>query len=182
MLTMKNAGAVGEAALPVAELAGQMRLADGYDAVPGQTTRLVSRLRAAMGMVERKLGLILVERDVILTGRGPDGRRIGVGISPVSLLGQVDVVRLGQSRSLDGARLEADGRDVVLVLPEAVSENSQLTVTVTAGFGIWAAVPDEIRQAVLMIAEALDEGRTELMPIASRLIAGHRDVRIGGRR
>ena len=181
MLTIKDAGTVEAALLPVAELAAQMRLADEYDAVPGQAERLAGRLRAAMGMVERKLGQILVERDLILSGPGPDGRRIVVPLAPIAMLGGVEVVRPGDRRPLDGSWLEYEGRDVVLVVPETVPASARLDVVVTAGFGFWNDVPDELRQAVLLTAEALDEGREELLPLANQLMAGHRDLRIGGR-
>lgn len=179
VLMVLETEALADGALPVQQLAANMRLADGYAAVPGQEERLRLRLRAAIGAIERRLGRVLIDREVVLTGSGGSDR-IAVPVRPVNSLVLVEEIGAGPWSAVAGARLEEDATGVALVLPGAPSDASRLRVVVRAGYGAWDDVPSELGQAVLGWAEALDLG--EPVPAeVERLLGPWRLLRLGGR-
>jgi hypothetical protein len=177
VLRVLEAEALAEAALPVAALAAQMRLPDGWDTVPGQRDRLVARLRAAIVGLERKLAMVTVAREVTLTGPG-GAERVAMPIWPDVSIVSVEAVTEGVATAIAGARIEEDGPRTKLVLPRAPSEAARLRVVVRAGFGAWEDVPAPLAQAALMEAEALETGERQAAPVAA-LIGPWRAMRIG---
>lgn len=179
-MTVIDSQGIADEMLPVAQLAAQMRLPDGYEEIPGLSARLGLRLRAAIGSVERRLGKALIGREFVLSGPAQGGRRIVLPIAPVEDVVGVSVSRNGVPVSLGDAVVERDAHHPVIVLPHSVGQGEWLLITVLAGYGAWDAVPDELQQAVLLTAEALDAGEGHgLAEAAEALLAPFRSVRIG---
>lgn len=182
-MTVMDSQGIADEMLPVEDLAAQMRLADGYDDVPGLSARLRLRLRAAIGTVERRLGKALIGREFVLSGIAGGGRRVVLPIAPVDAVVSVSVTRGGVSVALGGASVTPGPVHPVAVLRQDVREGEGLRITVRAGFGPWTAVPSDLQQAVLLTAEALDAGEGHgLGETAQALLAPFRTVRIGGAR
>lgn len=181
VLMVLETEALQDSALPVAQLAAQMRLPEGYDAVPGQDVRLRLRLRAAIVALERRLGKILLAREVVMCGACDGDRRVALPIAPVTSLNTVEIVRDGRVTDVSGARIEEDAQRPWLVLPHSLPGDAKLRVAVRAGWADWVAVPEALAQAVLMSAEALDVGETPTSSaMVEGLIAPWRVRRIGG--
>ncbi|UWQ16990.1 hypothetical protein [Jannaschia sp. M317] len=181
VLMVHETEALADGVLPVAELAAQMRLPEGYAAVPGQDARLQLRLRAAITFLERRLGRILLARDVVLAGV-VNATRVTLPVAPVSAIVSVQELRPDAPVMLDGARLEVTGQGADLILPGSRIPGGPLRVTVLAGWADWDAVPGALAQAVLSTAEALDEGSGPILTQAvEALIAPWKSVRLGGR-
>lgn len=177
-LTITQRAAVTETRLPVAELAGQLRLPDGWETVPGQFARLVGRLGAALEIIEGRAGCVLMERELTLEGRAPGGRLLSLPCAPVA-----EVVSLtvdGVALDLTGAVLERDGDWTRVCLAQALVAGAQVRITVRAGPGDWGDMPIALSEAILLKAEALEtltddklEGQIEW------LVRPHRRLRIG---
>lgn len=182
-MTVIDSQGIADEMLPVEQLAAQMRLADGVDEVPGLAARLRLRLRAAIGTVERRLGKAVIGREFVLSGMAQGGRRVVLPIAPVDEVVGVSVTRDGVPIDLGTATVEPDTDCPVVVLPYPVGQGEWLRITVRAGFGPWNAVPDDLQQAVLLTAEALDAGEGHgLSEAAAALLAPFRTIRIGGTR
>ncbi|WP_299651730.1 hypothetical protein [uncultured Jannaschia sp.] len=179
-MTVVDSQGIAEESLPVSELVAQLRLADQYESVPGQEARLKLRLRSAIGAVERRLGKVLIRREFILAGEVKGGTRIVLPIAPVDSVISVSASRAGALFSLGEAMIEPDGHQPVAVMKHAINEGEWVRMTVHAGFGDWPDVPDALRQAVLLMAEALDAGDGPgLVPMAEALVAPFRNIRVG---
>ncbi|TFL18597.1 head-tail connector protein [Jannaschia formosa] len=180
VLMVLETEALADVALPVAQLATHMRLAEGYGIVPGQEDRLRLRLRAAIGVIEKRLGLLLIAREVVLTGPG-GAARMAVPVGPAASLISVEQELGSVTTVLAGAVLsQEDTFGPVLELPQAPTAAARLRVVLRAGFGSWDSVPPELAQAVLGWAEALDLGEPAPSAI-ERLISPWRTLRIGAR-
>ena len=179
-MTVIDSQGIPDESLPIVELAAQMRLADSYETVPGQEARLRLRLRASIGAVERRIGKAIIRREFILAGEVKAGTRIQLPIAPVDAIVSVSAARAGALFSLGNARIEPDAHRPVAVMKQAVIDGEWVRMTVKAGFGTWVEVPEALRQAVLLMAEALDAGEGPgLVPMAETLIAPFRSIRIG---
>ena len=175
VLKVDETEALAEAALPLDALRAQMRLPEGYDAVPSQTGRLGQRLRAAIVGIERRLGLMTVTRAVVL--RGPGGAaRMRLPFGAGSVLVSVEAAEGEDWAPVAGGRIEAEGEGAVLVLP--APPRGAVRVTIRAGFGAWDAVPAPLAQAVLLEAEGLETGMRQAVAIEA-LIAPWRRRRLG---
>ena len=171
---------ISQEALPIAALAAQMRLADGYDTVPGQQTRLAARLRAAIGLLERRLGIALLDRSIWLSGRIVGGDRFALPVRPVTRIERIESQVNGVTTLLEAAEVEDGFGRPVLHLPNGAVSGTQLDAKVRGGYADWASVPDALAQATLLVAEALDAGETELLaPVVETLIAPFRRHRLG---
>lgn len=179
-MTVIDPGRVADEMLPVAELAVQMRLADGVAASPDQADRLRLRLRAAIDAVERRIGKVLIAREMVLVGNVEDGRRTRLPVAPVEALLAATVRRGEADLTLGPGAVEIDAHRPVAVLPASVRGTEIVRLTVRAGFGSWSAVPDALRQAVLLTAEALDAGEEPgLVGTVEALLAPFREIRLG---
>ncbi len=180
-MTVIDSEGIADEMLPVEQLAAQMRLADGYDEVPGVSARLRLRLRAAIGTVERRLGKALIRREFVLSGTARGGCRVVLPIAPVDAVMSVFLLRNGISIPLGDALVAPDAVHPVVILQQTVAEGDWLRISARAGFGPWSAIPDDLQQAVLLTAEALDAGEGHgLGKAAAALVAPFRSVRIGG--
>lgn len=123
---------------------------------------------------------MLIARDfrlILPRWRWPDVQALPV--APVSIVTAVRLVDAGGSAETADPgswRLAVDTHRPVLlatgaVLP-GVPANGRVEVDFTAGFGAgWDAVPDDLRQAVLLLAAQFYEGRTGAEPISGPVAA-----------
>lgn len=179
-MMVQGSDGIDDGALPVAELAASMRLADGYDTVPGQVERMRARLQAAIATVERRTGKALIARNFVLHGTAEAGSRVSVPVSPVSAVVSVAVQIGSATVDLGDASVEPHPHRSVVVLSQSVRSGARLTMTVTGGYGAWAQVPAPLAEAVLSLAEQLDRGEAAPEQVDG-LIFPFRELRIGGR-
>jgi len=160
---------VPDAALPVAGFRAHLRLGTGFADEASTDGALVAYLRAAIAVIEGRTGKVLLSRGFRLVRVGwrwPDTQAL-----PVAPVSAVDAMAM---RSRDGAvAVVAPGRWRLVVdrhrpriaptgavLP-AIPLNGQVEIDFTAGFGAsWDAVPDDLAQAVFLLAAHYYEGRT----------------------
>lgn len=187
----------GPAALApvVPALAAHLRLGFGFADDGAEDALLERYLRAAVAAVEARTGQALVERLFVLQVAGWDAR--GWLVLPVGPVEQVDSIRFLRSDgavALDPAqwtvepgltRQRLTGRGGA-ALP-AVPAGATVELTFAAGHGPdWEAVPDDLRQAVMLLAAHYHENRhgdggrraVGLPPAVSALLAPHRPVRL----
>lgn len=186
---------VVEAALPVAELKEHLRLGSGFSESDLQDSVLVSFLRAALAAIEARTSKALITRGFVLTldtWKSPAVQPLP--IAPVASVTEIAVVdSFGASTVVDPAsyRLQADAfqpkiRPLVSCLP-SVENDGSVEIRFQAGYGAtFDAVPDDLRQAVMLLAAHYYEYRDETalgqgcMPFGvTSLIARYRPVRIG---
>ncbi|MFN3953156.1 MAG: hypothetical protein ACK4LQ_01800 [Pararhodobacter sp.] len=188
---------VADADLPVEAFRAHLRLGAGFVNDAAQDVELIHYLRAALAVVENRCGKALLARDfrlVVRRWRWPDSQVLP--LAPVIAI--TDFVlrdRHGAESPVDPTRwrLAADRhrpRLVALspVLP-VIAHNGQAEITFSAGFGAaWADMPDDLAQAVLLLAAQYFEQRTGLgegLPASvSALLARWVPMRLslGGRR
>lgn len=176
-LSITHRGEVAEAALPVEALAAQLRLADGWDAVPGQRARLALRLRASAAAVGAQADRAVLRQSVVLEGRAPGGNLLILPLAPVASV--TAVAADGRAIPLTDARWRSDGGRTHLALPRALLAGAEVRVEVEAGFADWAAVPAALADAVLTDAEAR-EVDVDLAGAIAQLVAPFRTRRLGG--
>lgn len=193
MLTEETS--VPGAALPVQALKDHLRLGSGFSDDGMQDGLIEGYLRAAMAAIEGRIGKVLVARRFKLTLQ--DWRGLSEQPLPVAPVSAVVSVTL-----FDGAmpavvagdryRLVPDMHRPKLVavgvlLPQ-VPVDGRAEVVFDAGFGaIWAAVPADLAQAVLLLAAEFYENRHDLglrvagLPaVVQSLIERWRTVRVLG--
>lgn len=184
---------VPDVALPVQAVKDHLRLGSGFSDDGMQDALIRGYVRAAMAAVEGRIGKALIAREFLLTlVRWRDAGAQPLPVAPVVAVASVTVV--------DGAgvpvavpvsrwRLEADLQRPKLVakgapLPE-VPVGGRAEVVFQAGFGVWDAVPADLRQAVMLLAaqyhELRHEGSVAAMPFGvMALIERWRTVRVLG--
>ena len=181
-VTVIEKGDVSDEALPIGELAAQMRLADGVTQDPEQSMRLRTRLRAAIDAIERRIDIVLLARTLTIAGQCEDMRRVRMPVRPVTRAVVASVRRDGLDVALAPISIENGRAEPWAVLSMPVRPSEWVELVVEAGHSDWAAVPGSLRQAVLLTAEALDAGEGEILtPMIATLLAPYRLVRIGGR-
>lgn len=184
---------VADAALPVDAFKAHMRLGTGFAESTVQDAVLISFLRAAMAAIEARTGKMLIARTFVwnLTAwRDAQGQALPV--APVASLDAVTLVdRVGTPTVLDADsyRLGADThrprlRPAGACLPR-LPQGGAVDIRFTAGFGTWDDVPDDLAQAVFLLAAHYYEYRNETglgqgcMPFGvTSLIERYRPVRI----
>ena len=185
---------VPDAALPLQEFKDHLRLGTGFADDGAQDALLRRLLRAAVAVIEARVGKVLVQKQFLYTLN--DWRDLGgqaLPVAPVSAIVSVSLLdRLGAAvlvpatqyvlaRDMHRPKLVASG----LLLP-AVPTDGTVEVVFLAGFGTaWAAVPGDLQQAVLLLAAQYHEHRVEAeagtMPFGvMALIERWRNVRILG--
>lgn len=187
---------VGSAALPVAALAGHLRLGSAFAMAPDQDSLLESYLRAALAAIEARTGKALFARPFLLqVTRWRGGADHPLPVAPVARLERVVLVdRAGGEAEVPPARywLAADlhrprlvGRGAVL---PPVPDDGRVVIELVAGFGpSWEDIPADLRQAVMLLAAEYYERRHDdgaarhglPLPVAG-LIEGWRQVRVLG--
>lgn len=194
-MRLDELGGVPDAALPVAALRDHLRLGTGFGTDSLQDAVLAGHLRAALAMIEGRTGKVLLARRfrLVLEGwRGAEAQALPV--APVSALVEVALVDAGGTRTAlpaGGFRLVSDAHRPKLAarsggLP-AVPVAGAAEVLFDAGFGDWAAVPADLKQAVLLLAAEFYEARIDdgtrgpgLPVLVQALIERWRIVRVLG--
>ncbi len=182
---------VDEAVLPVAPLREHLRLGTGFSDDSLQDGLLIASLRAALALVEARTGKAVLSRPFRVTLQGwRDLYSQRLPICPIVSVDQVriydvnddvevlvnTVYRLVQSKHR--ASIEALG-----AFP-TVPQHGRIEIDVVAGYGAaWNAVPAGLRQAVIMVAAGLYEGRSAvggdiLTPTVNALLAEFRVGRL----
>lgn len=191
--------AVPDAVLPVAALADHLRLGSGFALPADQEVLLASQLRAALAAIETRTGKALLERRfrLVLDAWG-DGETQTLPVAPVARVASVMVVDAGDTGTVlapnrwwllqdsQRPRLRSHGGWPV------VPQGGHVEVQFDAGFGpLWADLPPDLRQAVMLLAAEYYEHRhadgvaaAGLPHRVAQLIEGWRQIRIlgGGRR
>lgn len=159
---------VPAAALPVQELKGHLRLGTGFADDGMQDSLIESYLRAAIAMIEGRIGKVLLARSYLLSlenWRMDAEQPFPIApVTAVTSLTRVDAA--GVADVLDPAlyRLVQDRHRPKLVaagsaLPQ-VPAGGRVELVFEAGFGVaWPAVPEDLAQAVLMLAADYYERR-----------------------
>lgn len=185
MLTETAAPAITAAMLD--EFARHLKIAIPYDATVG--AEMEDALRAAVGHLEARLGLALIERGFRWRGSlgGDDG--VTAPIGPVSALTAVDrVLPDGTTAPLDPAGFRLDSSALRTRFCAGVSYDDLLDFAFVAGFGPdWSDAPPDLRRAALMTAAHLYDNRhatttsgAEALPLSiEALIQPWRPARIG---
>ncbi|MEM7643469.1 MAG: hypothetical protein AAF366_13200 [Pseudomonadota bacterium] len=176
-LRVLSSAAVTAADLPMAGLAARMRMPDGWVTVPDMALRLESQLQSALAATERRLGRVLLRRQVTLGGTADGGSSIALPARPVEALVSVEVDRGAGFEAVSGARLVEER----IELPAPLRVGCAVNVVVEAGHGAWADVPADLAQVVLLIAERGESGDGTLEPLIERTIAPFRTLRLGRR-
>lgn len=186
---------VPDAALPVNALKDHLLLGSGFTEADLQDPVLVSFLRAALAAIEGRTSKALIARGFLMTlddWTSPEGQRLPV--TPVQSITEVTLVdAFGAATTVDPAayRLQKDAFDPKLRpmstwLPN-VPTGGSVEVRFDAGYGAsFDAVPEDLKQAVLMLAAHYYEYRSDTalsqgcMPFGvTSLIARYRPVRMG---
>lgn len=184
-----------EAALPVEALKDHLLLGSGFTEGDLQDPVLVSFLRAAIAAIEGRTSKALITRGFLVTldnWTTPDAQRLPV--APVQAITEVALVdAIGVATIVDPAvyRLQKDAfdprlRPIATSLP-GVATGGTVEIRFDAGYGTtFDAVPEDLKQAVLMLAAHYYEYRSDMalsqgcMPFGvTSLIARYRPVRMG---
>lgn len=189
---------VAGAVLPVQGLKDHLRLGSGFTDDGMQDGLIEGYLRAAMAVIEGRIGKVLLARRYKLTLES--WRQAGEQALPVAPVSSVVSVTLfdndDQATAVDPARwkLMPDMHRprlvaVGLLLP-TVPMDGRAEVVFDAGFGSdWSGVPADLAQAVMLLAAEYhelrhaDPGASRGLPFAVQaLIERWRNVRVlGGR-
>jgi len=166
-MMLKEVAPVPDGELPVQALKDHLRLGSGFSDDGLQDGLVRGYLRAAFAALEGRIGKALITRRFVwqvAQWRGRDGQALP--LAPVVGVEQVALVDPDGGTVLVAAdrwRLEADLHRPRL-LPKgapfpAVPEGGRVEVMFDAGFGLWAEVPPDLQQAVLMLAAQYHEFR-----------------------
>ena len=190
-MMLEELTAVASADLPVRAFAEHLKLGSGFSDDGSEDAVLEVCLRSAMAAIEVRIGKALMTRSFrweLTRWISPD--RQGLPVAPVVLMNLVTLVdSSGLETIVDPARytLERDSQrpNIVGTLP-SIPSGGCAVLAFDAGFGGWAAVPADLRQAVLLQAASFyenraGEGRVNGMPFGvTALIESYRPMRIGG--
>lgn len=189
---LNELGSPLSAAIPVAGFKQHLRLGSGFADDGAQDALLETCLRAAMAAVETRIGLALLARRFLWSlTRWSDSQGQVFPLAPVLALESVTVKdRSGDAIAVDPATwvLVKDGRRPKLrgaggYLPGFPADGS-VEVIFNGGYGAgWNAVPQDLRQAVFLLAAHYYEHRSaadESVPITVlALLMPYRDIRLG---
>ncbi|WP_323770061.1 head-tail connector protein [Antarctobacter sp.] len=184
-----------EAALPVAALKDHLLLGSGFTEGDLQDPVLVSFLRAALAAIEGRTSKALVTRGFLVTldaWTAPDSQRLPVApVQAITEVALVDAYGIATIVDPTSYRLQKDAfdprlRPMATSLP-SVPTGGTVEIRFDAGYGpTFDAVPEDLKQAVLMLAAHYYEYRSEMalsqgcMPFGvTSLIARYRPVRVG---
>ena len=184
-------------ALPLAALRDHLRLGTGFGDDSLQDGVLEQALRGAIAAIEGRTEKALIARQFVWTLHAwrDLGRQV-LPLAPVAAVEGFSVFDLHGAETVVPAgdyRLETDAHRPALVsrglvLP-AIPVGGYATITFRAGYAAdWAGVPDDLKQAVLMLAADFYEHRHDARapegipaPVGA-LIARYRNLRLFGRR
>jgi uncharacterized phiE125 gp8 family phage protein len=190
---------VPDAALPVAEFRDHLQLGSGFADDGVQDAVLIAQLRAALAAVEGETGKVILARTlkyVVTAWRHLD--KLTLPVAPVSSVLSMEITDINDAAETiahEAYRLHGDDHSPYVMstswaLP-TIPVGGTAEIVFAAGFGDWAAVPADLRQAVLMLASHFYENRSATveravaLPLAvGTLLKRHKPVRLfgGGRR
>ena len=188
---------VAEADLPVQAFREHLQLGTGFAEDGVQDPVLVTALRAAIAAIEGRTGKALIARDFLLVTnawRDPHGQVFPV--APVQSITRFEIEDLsGELEAIDTARVTLR-RDAHAPCMEAVGlglptipVGGSANIAFRAGFGTWADVPEDLKQAVLLMGAHFHDNRAAATERARALPMGvdalcrrHTPVRIVGAR
>ena len=188
---------VSDSDLPVADFRNHLHLGSGFGEDGLQDAVLVSQLRAAIAQVEGRTGKALIERSfkLVVTAWRDLGRQV-LPTAPVNLVSSLAIVDLNGVREVEPAtvyRLRPDAhapvvQSVSLSLP-TIPVGGTAEIEFTGGYGAWADVPDDLKQAVFLMATHYYENRSSVgarqqaLPMSvAALCRRHTPVRLVGAR
>lgn len=195
-MELVETGTLPIAALPIAGLRAHLRLGSGFADDALQDGLVEAYLRAALAAIEGRTAKALIARDFRLVLE--DWRASGEQPLPLAPVASVSEVRMvdaaGVATVVEAARyrLVRDAHRPKIVatghLLPMVPSDGRIEVDFTAGFGLWAAVPADLAQAVFLLAAEYYEMRHEggmrtgdgLPQAVQALVARWRTVRVLG--
>lgn len=184
------------ALLPVEQFKAHLRLGTGFSDDSVQDAVLESFLRAALAAIEARTGKVILRREFTWSLTAwRDSRGQALPVAPVNAIVEVIITdRLGATEAVDPSlyRLAKDVQRPRLLptgfmLP-TVPVGGSVDVTFSAGYaGVWSDLPEDLAQAVLLLAAHYYEYRHETqlgqgcMPFGvSSLIERYKTVRLLG--
>lgn len=183
-------------ALPIQALKDHLRMGSGFSDDGMQTGLIDSYLRASMAAIEGRIGKVLLARRFKLTledWRNLDEQPLPVApITSIVSVTLVDVAAVATVLAASRYRLVQDRHRPKLiaagVLLPLVPTDGRAEIVFDAGFGaVWANVPPDLAQAVLLLAAEFYENRHDnggravgLPVVVQTLIERWRTVRVLG--
>jgi uncharacterized phiE125 gp8 family phage protein len=181
--------------LPVAEFRDHLQLGSGFADDGLQDAVLVGQVRAALATVEGRTGKTLIQRSfkLVVTAWRDLGRQV-LPSAPVSSVDALTIVDLNEATEVIPAtayRLRPDAhapvvQSVGLSLP-TIPVGGTAEIEFTAGYGTWAQVPEDLKQAVLLLATHFYENRSAIgarqqaLPLSvASLCRRHTPIRLVG--
>jgi uncharacterized phiE125 gp8 family phage protein len=172
----------------VAELAEALRLPQGFGADPGRDARLARVLETATGVVEAQARRALLPREAACrVARWEGDALMRLPLAPVATVAGLAIEDGAGGRTVvDPAAWRLDALRGALVaragarIP-AIPLEGYAEARFTAGFAAWAAVPADLRLAVITLAAALHDGADARAPVpgaVAALLAPYRPVRL----
>lgn len=156
-------------ALPVTALKAHLRLGSGFADDTFQDGLVEGYLRAALAVIEGRTAKMLIARDFRLELEGwREGGEQALPVGPVEDVAEVRIIdAAGVPAVVEPSRWRLV-RDMHLprlvgmagLLP-MVPEGGRIEIDFSAGFGVWDAVPADLRQAVFLLAAEYYEQRHE---------------------
>ncbi len=160
---------VDDGNLPVAAFRAHLRLGAGFADEATGDPLLVQYLRGALAAIEARTGKALMQREfrLILPGwRWADAQALPVApVVSVASVTLIDAAGIAELVDPSRWRLVADRHRPQIVATGAVlpgvPTGGRAEVDFTAGFSAsWDGIPDDLRQAALLLAAQFYEGRT----------------------
>lgn len=179
--------------LPIRAFAEHLKLGSGFSDDGAEDTVLEVCLRSAMAAIEVRIGKALLTRsfqwELI---RWMSGGRQSLPVAPVVSVNSVMIMdRAGVQTVVDPAKyvLERDSHtpNIIGNFP-SIPDGGRAILSFDAGFGDWASIPADLRQAVLLQAASFYENRSGAVGVnglpfgVAALIEAYRAIRVGGAR
>ena len=190
---------VPDTGFPVAEFRDHLQLGSGFADDGLQDAVLIAQLQAAFAAVEGETGKVLLHKTfqyVVTAWREPNKQILPV--APVTVVQSLAITDLNEVATIvDESAYRIRGDDHCPSILSAswslptIPVGGTAEIIFDAGFADWAAVPADLRQAVLMLAAHFYENRSATvdraiaLPLAvATLLKRHKPLRLfgGGRR
>lgn len=177
------------AKLPIRAFADHLRLGTGFADDGSEDVMLEICLRSALSAIEARIGKALIKRKFKWqVTRWHDGNAQAFPIAPIVEIHSVNIVRdeVEDLVSPNAYHLEKDSqRPIIRGFLPTIPNDGHAEIVFDAGFGSWAVIPPDLRQAVLLMAASFYENRSgetkvDGLPFAvSALLDRYRPMRLG---
>jgi uncharacterized phiE125 gp8 family phage protein len=193
-MLLKEAAPGAPNPIPLTEFAAHLRLGYGFVDDGSEDALLDLYLRHAVAVVEARTGQALVARPYVLqVARWNRHGHLVLPVGPVAAIDRIRFVRAGGSVELSAGewalepgrarqRLTGRGGGALRAVPHGALAELEFNAGHAAD---WAAVPGDLRQAVLMLAAHYHENRhgelgeeAALPSAVGAILAPHRPARI----